>query len=67
MTVTVDADVLVIALYAYWDLNVTKLWINFGTGTYHQWLTVHSYTELLGERVCRTVTFWYDLTGCDAV
>ena len=64
---TVDTDVVVIAQYVYRDLNVTELWIEFGTGKDHQWLPVHSCAQLLGERVCRAVIFWYALTGCDTV
>ena len=67
MKVTADTYVVVIALYAYWDLNITELWIDFGTGKDHPWLPVHSYVELLGERVCRAVIFLYALTGCDTV
>ena len=29
--VTVDPNAVVISLYAYWDLNVTELWIEFDT------------------------------------
>ena len=47
--VTVDPNVVVIALYAYWDLNVTELWIEFDTRKDRWWLPVHSYAELLGE------------------
>ena len=32
LIITVDTDVVVIALYAYWDLDVKELWIEFGTG-----------------------------------
>ena len=67
MIVTVDTDGVVIALCAYWGLNVTELWIEFGTGKDRRWLPVHSYTELPGERVSRAVIFWYALTGCDTV
>ena len=31
MIVTIDTNIAVIALYAYWDLNVTELWIEFDT------------------------------------
>ena len=30
LIVTVDTDVVVIALYAFWDLDLEKLWIEFG-------------------------------------
>ena len=67
MIVTVDTDLVVIAFYAYWDLNVTKLWIEFGTRKDRRWLSVHSYAELLKERVYRAAIFCFALTGCDTV
>ena len=45
-------DVLVIALHVYWDVNVTELWMEFDKGKDRRWVPVHSYAELLGERVC---------------
>ena len=60
-------DVLVIALHVYWDVNVIELWIEFGTGKDRRWVPVHSYAELLGERVWWVVIFWYAMTGCDRV
>ena len=54
MVITVDTDVMVIDLHAHWNLNVTELWIKFGTGKDRRWLPVHSYAELLGERHVRT-------------
>ena len=30
--VTVDTDVVVIALYTFWDLDLEELWIEFGRG-----------------------------------
>ena len=47
MAVTVGTDVVVIALYANWDLNVTELWIYFCIGKDRRWLPVHSHAELL--------------------
>ena len=47
--VTVDPNAVVISLYAYWDLNVTELWIEFDTRKDRWWLPVHSYAKLLGE------------------
>ena len=59
MIVTVDTDVVVIALYVYWDLNVNVLWINFSTEKNRRWLPIHSYGELFGESERRAVIFWY--------
>ena len=47
MTVKTGTDVVVIALYAYWDLSVTELWIYFCIAKDRRWLPVHSHAELL--------------------
>lgn len=57
MIVTVDAYVMVIALYAY------RVWHRKD----RRWLIVYSYAELFGEKVCSAVSFWYVLTGCNTV
>ena len=67
--VTVDTDVVVIGLYAFWDIYplIEELWIEFGKGTDKKWIPIHIYAKTLGEEVCRALLFWYALTGCDTV
>jgi len=36
MIVTVDTDVVIIALYHFFSLNIEELWIEFGTGKYRR-------------------------------
>lgn len=64
---TVDTDVVVIAVSMFRELNIEKLWIEFGTGRKKRWLPIHSYAAKLGENVCRGLRFWYAFTGCDTV
>ena len=63
--VTVDTDVVVIALYHFFSLNVEELWIEIGVGQYRRWLPIHLYANMLKEEVCRALPFWFTLTGCD--
>ena len=65
--VTVDTDVVVIGLYAFWHLHFDEIWIEFGTGKDKRLLPIHSYAESLGEEVCMALPFWYAFSGCDAV
>ena len=65
--VTVDTDVVVIALYTFWDLDLEELWIEFNRGKDHKRLPVHAYAKALGEEICRVVLSWYPFTGCDTV
>ena len=67
LIVTVDTDVVVTALYAFWNLDLEELWIEFGRGKDPKWLPVHAYTKALGEEVCRAILFWYAFAGCDTV
>ena len=53
MVVTVNTDVVVIDFYAYWDLDVAEVSIEFDKGKVCRWLPIHSYVE----KVCRTVIF----------
>ena len=56
--ITVDTDVVVIAL---------GLWIEFGVGKHRRWLPIHTYASLLGESKCTALLFWYAFIGCDTV
>ena len=47
--VSVDSDVIVIALYAYWFLDLTELWVEFGCGKDRRWRPIHHYAKTLGE------------------
>ena len=67
MLITVDTDVVTIALFAFHSLNLSELWIEFGTGKNRRWLPIHIYAAHLGEQTCRAIPFWYSMTGCDTV
>ena len=63
--VTVDTDLVVIGLSVFFDLNITELWIQFGTGANRKWIPIHTYAKKLGEQVCRGLPFWFAFTGSD--
>ena len=65
--VTVDTDVVVIALRHFFDLNLEELWIEFGTGRSRRFLPIHECANKLGERICDGLTLWFSITGCDTV
>ena len=44
---TVDTDVIVIAIGMYQQMNVTELWIEFGTGKFHRYVAVHEIVATL--------------------
>ena len=39
--ITVDTDVVIIALSAMWDLTIEELWIELGVGRTKRWIPVH--------------------------
>ena len=64
---TVDTDIVVIAVSLFQELNIDKLWIEFGTGRRKRWLPVYSYATKLGKNTCKGLRFWYAFIGCDTV
>ena len=67
LIITVDTDVVVIALHHFTKLNVEELWIEFGAGKSRRFIPIHVYAKKLGEKLCNGLTFWHALTGCDTV
>ena len=65
LVLTVDTDLVVIALGVFHKLNTAELWIEMGVGGSKQWIPIHKYSQLLGEDVCKALPFWFALTGCD--
>lgn len=49
--VTVDTDVVAIALYHFFSLNLEELWVEIGVGKHRRWLPVHKYASILKEEV----------------
>ena len=65
LVATVDTDLVIIGLSAFFSLQLVELWIEYGTGKDKRWIPIHLYAKLLGERNCRALPFWYAFTGCD--
>ena len=55
MIITVDTDVVVIALFVFCSLNVQELWIEFGSGKNKKWLPIHQYAKIFGQEKCRAL------------
>ena len=58
MIITVDTDVVVIALFVCCSLDVQELWIEFGSGKNKKWLHIHQYATIFGQEKCRALPFW---------
>ena len=65
--ITVDTDVVVIALRHFFTLNLEELWIEFGVDKYRRYIPIHTCAETFGRKLCSSLTLWHALTGCDTV
>ena len=62
---TVDTDVVVIAIGMFSSLNLSELWISFGTGKNQCLLSTHSICGAIGAAKCNGLPFFHAFTGCD--
>ena len=67
MIQTIDTDVVVIALGMFSSLNLSELWISFGTGKNQCPLSIHSTSDAIGAAKCNDLPFFHAFTGCDQV
>ena len=64
---TVATDVVVKALGMFSSLNLSELWISFGTGKNQCLLSIHSISDAIGAAKCKGLPFFHAFTGCDQV
>ena len=66
MVVANNTDV-VTSFYAFFDLGIVELWIEYGSGKHQHQLQIHAYANVLGEEVCQTLPFWYAVISCETI
>jgi hypothetical protein len=64
---TVDTDVVVLGVTSAHRLNITELWIAFGTGKHFRFLPAHKIARELGSDRCVAMPMCHAFTGCDTV
>ena len=66
---TVDTDVIVILVGAFFRLNTmypaANIWVGFGTGKHFQYYNINSICHQLGESKSTALPFYHAFTGCD--
>lgn len=62
---TVDSDVVVLAINFFQQINLTELWIGFGTGKTYKDIPVHVISQKIGPQRCKALPFFHAYTGCD--
>ena len=64
---TVDTDVLVVAVASFDKIKPDELWVTLGTGSSLQCIAVHGLVVAMDPRWCSSLSIFHALTGCDTV
>ena len=64
---TVDTDVVVLSITSAQRLNISELWVAFGTGKSFCFLAAHEIARALGPDRCVALPMFHAFTGCDTV
>ena len=62
---TVDTDVVVLSTALFNQINVTELWVSFGTGKNCRLIPVHAISKTLGPQKSMSLLMFHAFTGCD--
>ncbi|KAK6167880.1 hypothetical protein SNE40_021809 [Patella caerulea] len=62
---TVDTDVVVLSTALFNQINVTELWVSFGTGKNCRLIPVHTISKTLGPQKSMSLLMFHAFTGCD--
>ena len=62
---TVDTDVVVLSIYHFHQLNLSELWVGFGSGKTFRDIPIHHISQQLGPRRSEALLFFHAFTGCD--
>ena len=64
---TVDTDIVVIAVSAVHNLNITCLWVAFGVWKTFRYIPVHEIALHMGPSKSDALLFFHAFSGCDQV
>ena len=62
---TVDTDVVVQAIYHFNQLNMSEIWIRFGSGRTFKEIPIHLISRQLGPQRCEALLLFHAFTECD--
>ena len=60
-----DTDVVALAVAVFGEVEVSELWIMFGTGKNQRMLPIHEIAKKLGQEKSQSLPLFHALTGCD--
>ena len=64
---TTDTDVVVLAVSVVNQLNISELWVAFGSGKNFRIIGAHIIARNLGQRRAKSLPLFHNLTGCDTM
>ena len=64
---TVDTEVVGLAITSVNRLNLSELWVAFGTGKRFRFIAAHEFANALGPDRCEALPMFHAFTGCDTV
>ena len=67
MPMTVDTDVVVLAVASAQHLDLAELWFAFGVGKNFWFFAAHEIAKVLGPDWCIALPMFHAFTGCDTV
>ena len=67
MIITVDSDVVVLAVSLFQELDLEELWVKYGVGDCTRYVPAHDISSSLGPFKSCTLPLFHALTGCDTV
>ena len=64
---TVDTDVVVLVITSVNRLNLSELWVAFGTGKSFRFIAAREIANTLGPDRCEALPMFHAITGCETV
>lgn len=65
MVRTVDTDIVVLILSKIHSIPINEVWISFGVGKHHRYISSHDIAAVLGPSKASALAMFHAFTGCD--
>ena len=62
---TVDTDILIMSVALFSQINLSELWLAFGTGKNFKYIPAHDIARTLGPEKAASLLKFHAFTGCD--
>ena len=65
--ITVDTNVIILAIALFSSLNIEELWIEFVSGQNRRWYPIHEIVNSIDRQYCEGILFQYAFTRCNSI